>query len=80
MIGKLYLAVTADRYELPIAVADSAIDLARMIRKPVDCVYQGCSRSLHRTDPEKTAPVPAGSMRFYRIEYAPDELMEVMDL
>lgn len=67
MTRKLYLAVTADRYELPIAVADSAIGLARMVGRPVDAVYQGCTRSRHRKDPEKTTPVPAGSMRYYRI-------------
>lgn len=40
----LYLAVTNDKYELPIAVADSASELAKMLGLSVYTIYTGVCR------------------------------------
>lgn len=40
----LYLAVTNDKYELPIAVADSASELAKMLGLSVCTIYTGVFR------------------------------------
>ena len=40
----LYLAVTNDKYELPIAVADSASELAKMLGLSVYTIYTGICR------------------------------------
>lgn len=40
----LYLAVTNDKYELPIAVADSASELAKMLGLSVCTIYTGVCR------------------------------------
>lgn len=37
---RLYMAVTADRYELPIIVTQNAIDLARAYGLKGNCIYQ----------------------------------------
>lgn len=42
----LYIAVTRDKYELPIAVADSASELARMLGVKSGTVY----RSINKVD------------------------------
>lgn len=44
----LYLAVTPDRMELPIAVGDSITDLARTMRTSVCAVSHNYKRSLER--------------------------------
>ena len=36
----LYLKVTKDRYELPVAVADSKKELARMVGRDVSGIYR----------------------------------------
>ena len=36
----LWLAVTTDEYELPIAVADSVIELAKMVGVSENAIYQ----------------------------------------
>ena len=73
MITRLYMAVTADKYELPIAVADSAAELARMLGRAVDTVYGGCNRSLHRTNPETIKPAGTYSARFYRVTFTEED-------
>lgn len=42
---KLYMAVTADKYELPLVVADSAMELARCLNRNVQSIYQELSPS-----------------------------------
>lgn len=47
-MGKyLYMAVTADDYELPIAVEDSAIDLANKLGIDPISVYNSINKGLH---------------------------------
>lgn len=42
---KLYLKVTTDKYQLPVAVADSAQELARIVGATKESVYSMISRS-----------------------------------
>lgn len=39
----LYLRTTTDKYELPIAVAESATELARLLGTTKGCVYSSLS-------------------------------------
>ena len=39
----LYLRTTTDKYELPIAVAESAAELARLLGTTKGCVYSSLS-------------------------------------
>lgn len=41
----LYMMTTRDKYELPLAVADSTIELARMVGETPKRVYDGCFQS-----------------------------------
>lgn len=77
MITRLYMAVTADKYELPIAVADTAKELSQMIGRSMDVIYTGINRSKRRAEPEKCNPAHHGSMRYYRIEFDTEDQMEV---
>lgn len=40
---KLYIKTTRDKYELPVAVAESAKELAEMINTTENCVYSAIS-------------------------------------
>ena len=42
----LYMKVTADKYELPIAVADTAVELAKMVGVTPNSVH----RAIHLTN------------------------------
>ncbi len=44
---RLYMYVTKDKYELPIAVADSKKELAQMLERSVNSV-QSCFSKKHR--------------------------------
>lgn len=41
---KVYLVVTADEYELPLAVADTADELSRILGRTVNDIYVTISR------------------------------------
>lgn len=45
---KLYMKVTRDKYELPLAVADSKRELAEMLGTSINCVYSAYSHG-HKT-------------------------------
>ena len=45
--NKLYMKVTNDKYELPLAVADSIADLARMTGIKPESLYSIISRDRH---------------------------------
>ena len=45
---KLYIAATADKYELPIIVADSAAELARLCGCHRDIIHGEIYRRAHR--------------------------------
>lgn len=40
----IYMAVTMDKYELPIALADSAVELAKMCNTSVNNIYSCISK------------------------------------
>lgn len=40
----MYMAVTADKYELPIAVEDTAVQLSKALDVPISSIYSGISR------------------------------------
>jgi hypothetical protein len=44
---KVYMAVTKDRFQLPVAVADSAAELAELVGVCVNTVFHGAWRSEH---------------------------------
>ena len=41
----LYMMTTRDKFELPLAVADSTIELAQMVGESPKRVYDGCYQS-----------------------------------
>ena len=43
----VYMMVTDDKFELPLAVADSAPELAAMIGRNVNTIYSGISHEQH---------------------------------
>ena len=43
----IYMMVTDDKFELPLAVADSAPELAEMIGRNVNTIYSGISHEQH---------------------------------
>ena len=49
----IWMKITKDEYELPVAVADTAAELARMLNVSVDTIYSATSRRRNRGD--KTA-------------------------
>ena len=49
----IWMKITKDEYELPLAVAESATDLARMLGVSVDTIYSATSR--RRNHGDKTA-------------------------
>ena len=44
---KIYMEITRDKYELPLAVADSPARLAEMCGVTVNCVASSCSHYRH---------------------------------
>lgn len=65
--GYLYMAVTADKYELPIAVASTAAELAEIIGCDPQRIRERVCRK-YRT--EGRAGYAWGNMRFYRVREA----------
>ena len=59
-LERLYIAVTPDLYELPIAVADTAKELAKMIGTSENSVYSCISK---KRSGKKT------KFKFLRIDY-----------
>ena len=49
----LWMKITKDEYELPVAVAETAAELARMLNVSVDTIYSATSRRRNKGD--KTA-------------------------
>ena len=47
---KLYLAVTADKYELPFYVAETAVELAKVLGTSSHVVYSSIQRGYKRRD------------------------------
>ena len=65
---KLYLAVTPDKYELPIAVADNVVDLAKMLGKSPYTIYTAIRRNRLRGN-KPVDGAKFGGERFYEVDY-----------
>ena len=44
----IWLAVTPDKYELPVAVADTAAELGKLIGKTANAIHTGMSQAKRR--------------------------------
>lgn len=68
--GYLYMAVTADKYELPIAVADTAAELAEIIGCDPQRIRERVCRKYVAEGRNMISSYTWGDMRFYRIKEA----------
>lgn len=48
----VYMKVTKDKYELPLAVADSPAELAAMTGDSIKTIWSAVSRAKHRSNPK----------------------------
>lgn len=48
----VYMKITKDKYELPLAVADSPAELAAMTGDSIKTIYSSVSREKRRTNPK----------------------------
>ena len=58
---KLYMAITNDKYELPVAVAERKSELARMMGRELSVVVNSLRRS-------KTVKNPTGKYKWAEVE------------
>ena len=65
---KLYLAVTADRFELPVAVSESVPELARMVGRAQCTIYTAIRKNKLRGNQPVETP-KANGLRFYEVSY-----------
>lgn len=42
---KLYMAVTPDKYELPLAVADTVLELAQTVNRSASVIYSSITKN-----------------------------------
>lgn len=68
--GVLYMAVTADKYELPIAVADTAAELAAIVGYDAQRIRERVCRKYEAEGRDNRASYTWGGMRFYRVKEA----------
>ena len=61
----LYVAVTNDRYELPIAVAETQTELAIMVGVDISTI---CKQIKRRAAGKKECPRKKYGMKFYKID------------
>ena len=61
----LYVAVTNDRYELPIAVAETQTELAIMVGVNISTI---CKQIKRRAAGEKECPWKKCGMEFYKVD------------
>ena len=61
----LYVAVTNDRYELPIAVAETQTELAIMVGVDISTI---CKQIKRRAAGEKERPRKKCRMKFYKVD------------
>ena len=61
----LYVAVTNDRYELPIAVAETQTELAIMVEVDISTI---CKQIKRRAAGEKECPWKKCGMKFYKVD------------
>lgn len=75
--NKIYMATTRDKYELPVAVADSAKELADILGIKTARVYEYICKTASgeiTNNPKHTTRVP---YLFYRIELNEEEIEEI---
>lgn len=70
---KLYIAVTPDKYELPVHVTDTAREMAKWNNVPIQTIYQAVSRNRHNKHNRKKHLHPRGTYRFYAVEVDNDD-------
>ena len=63
---KLYMAMTNDKYELPVAVAEKKSELARMMGRELSVVVNSLRRS-------KTVKNPTGKYKWAEVEVEDDD-------
>lgn len=63
---KLYMAITNDKYELPVAVAERKSELARMMGRELSVVVNSLRRS-------KTVKNPTGKYKWAEVEVEDDD-------
>lgn len=68
----LFLAVTADKYELPLYVATSAAEMARWQGVSVNAIHTAVYRYIHGAHRRKQLH-PQFGVRFCRVEVDDDE-------
>lgn len=61
----LYVAVTNDQYELPIAVAETQTELAVMVGVDISTI---CKQIKRRAAGEKECPWKKCGMKFYKVD------------
>lgn len=61
----LYIAVTNDRYELPIAVAETQTELAIMVGVDISTI---CKQIKRRAAGKKECPRKKYRMKFYKVD------------
>lgn len=61
----LYVAVTNDRYELPVAVAETQTELAIMVGVDISTI---CKQIKRRAAGEKECPWKKCGMKFYKVD------------
>ena len=61
----LYVAVTNDQYELPIAVAETQTELAVMVGVNISTI---CKQIKRRAAGEKECPWKKCGMKFYKVD------------
>ena len=64
----VYMAVTADKYELPVATADTAFGLARLLGLPQNRVHEAMSKGVKWTKLSDGRKV-----KFIKVEVEDDE-------
>lgn len=66
----VYMACTADRYELPIAVTDTLDEMSAIMGMKKESIMQSIARNIRLTKNGKTlvGHGPAGSYRYYRVK------------
>ena len=64
----VYMAVTADKYELPVAIADTGLGLARLLGLPRNRVHENISRGV-----KWTMLSDGRKVKFIKVEVEDDE-------
>ena len=70
---RLYIAVTPDKYELPVCVTDTAWEMAKWHGVPPAVIHQAVYRQKRVPGGRKRHTHPRGTYRFYAVDVDDDE-------